>query len=88
MDEHELRLDGNAAAGLLQEVFGFEATLMPRTCATCHGTAPLGAHHVYAHGPGTVMRCPTCQDLALRIVHAPDRIYVEVRGVLELEPTL
>ena len=39
MDETELRLDGNAAAGLLAEVFAFEITAAELTCASCG--APL-----------------------------------------------
>jgi len=86
MDDRELRLDGNAVAGMLEEVFGAEMTLTLRTCASCRAVAPLGAHHVYLHAPGVVVRCPTCHDLALRIVHAPSRTLVEVRGVLAMSP--
>ena len=38
MDE----LDGNAAAGVLQEIFGIEMTTVAATCATCGAVAPIG----------------------------------------------
>jgi hypothetical protein len=91
MDDQDLRLDGNAAAGTLQALLGFEVTTRPRTCPSCHATAPLGAHHLYAHAPGIVVRCPACHDLALRVVRTPTRTFIELHGVLELaggDPTL
>src|ERR1700744_5394636 len=38
MDE----LDGNGAAGLLQEIFGREMTVAVATCASCGAVAPIG----------------------------------------------
>ena len=84
MDDRDLRLDGNAVAGLLQEVFGLEVTLAARTCATCHAVAPLGAHHVYVHAPGVVVRCPSCQSVALRVVRTPGRTLLELSGTQAL----
>ena len=88
MDEHELRLDGNAAAGALGEVFALEITTARGTCASCGATADLGAVVVYAHAPGTVLRCPACTAVLVRLVRGPDRIWLDARGVscLELVP--
>ena len=52
MDETDLRLDGNAVAGMLAEVFGFEMTVAWGGCAGCGATNQLGALLVYAHGMG------------------------------------
>ena len=41
--DSELRLDGNSAAGLLQEVFPFEMTNVSVTCAGCGAVGRLGA---------------------------------------------
>jgi hypothetical protein len=38
----ELRLDGNAAAGALQEVFSFEVTTAEYACEGCGGPAGSG----------------------------------------------
>ena len=43
MRTEEMRLDGNAAAGQLRDVFALDATAARATCATCNTTAPLGA---------------------------------------------
>ena len=53
-----LRLDGNAAAGILSEVFVPDLTTARATCANCGAIRALGALLVYSHGMGTVMRCP------------------------------
>lgn len=42
----ELMLDGNAIAGLLQEVFAVEMTTAIGTCAGCGAAGPAGAVHV------------------------------------------
>ena len=49
-----LRLDGNAAAGILSELFVPDLTAARATCAGCGATRAVGALLVYAHGMGTV----------------------------------
>ncbi len=84
MDADALIVDGNAIAGLLEEIFGAEATAAPRSCESCGQTNPIGAHRVH-HGAGTVMRCPACGDVALRIVTREDRYVVVLSGTWTLE---
>jgi predicted RNA-binding Zn-ribbon protein involved in translation (DUF1610 family) len=79
MTETALWLDGNAIAGLLWEVFGHEMTAAPRGCSSCGQTHPVGAHRAY-RGPGVVLRCPHCGDLALRIATLPERHVVQLYG--------
>ena len=43
-----LRLDGNAAAGLLHEVFGTEVTIARGTCDGCGAVEAVGAVHLYS----------------------------------------
>jgi hypothetical protein len=54
----ENKLDGNAAGGILQEIFPFDMTLVQATCTGCGTTNAIGATAVYMHGMGTVIRCP------------------------------
>lgn len=84
MSEQALWLDGNAIAGLLNEVFGAELTATQRGCQTCGAVACLGAHRVY-RSAGTVVRCPVCSDLALRLTSLPDRHIVLLAGTWALE---
>ena len=62
-----LMLDGNAVAGLLQEVFAAEMTTAVGTCATCGANEPIGAVHVF-RGAGVVLRCPHCGNALATIV--------------------
>ena len=39
----ENKLDGNAAAGMLQAIFPFDMTLAQVTCTGCGATNPIGA---------------------------------------------
>ena len=71
MDDADLRLDGNAAAGLLGEVFAVEMTTAEGTCASCGATNVLGAVQLYAQAPGAVLRCPSCTAVLMCVVQLP-----------------
>ena len=64
---NELMLDGNAIAGLLQEVFAVEMTTAVGTCGSCGTAGPVGAAHLY-RGAGIVLRCPHCDNVLAKIV--------------------
>ena len=85
MEDADLRLDGNAAAGLLSEVFVFERTSARSTCASCGAVGEVGVLHAYVHAPGTVIRCPRCNAVLMRIVRDAGRYWIDVRGVRCLE---
>src|SRR6478752_6684810 len=61
-----LMLDGNAVAGLLQEVFAVEMTVAIATCGGCGASEPVGAAHVF-RGAGVVLRCPHCDNVLVTI---------------------
>ena len=79
-----LRLDGNAAAGLLGELFGVDVTTARGTCANCGAVEPVGAVHVY-RAAGLVLRCPHCDAVLITVVEAGSRVWVDFRGVRSLE---
>ncbi|HEV8634943.1 MAG TPA: DUF6510 family protein [Chloroflexota bacterium] len=81
MDADDLRLDGNALAGMLGELFGFEMTVTWGTCAGCGADNQLGAAVLYAHGMGAVLRCPGCDNPLIRIGHAAGRYWLDLRGM-------
>jgi Family of unknown function (DUF6510) len=81
----EKKLDGNAAAGILQEIFPFEMTLAQATCTACGMTNVIGATAAYMHGMGTIVRCPRCDKVLIRIVRARGRYLLDLRGVRILE---
>jgi Zn finger protein HypA/HybF involved in hydrogenase expression len=82
-----LMLDGNAVAGLLQEVFAVEMTTALGTCGNCGATDAVGAMHVY-RGAGIVMRCPHCDNTLVRIVKDDARVWIGFQGLRTLQVTV
>jgi hypothetical protein len=87
MDETQLRLDGNAAAGMLREVFVHELTAARGACASCGAVAQMGSQHLYmgALSPGAVLRCNTCEAVLMVFVHTAGRYRLGLRGLTWLE---
>jgi len=75
-----LRLDGNAAAGMLSEVFAVDLTVALATCAGCGAVRPVGALLVYAHGMGVVVRCSGCGAVVLRVARTPTKLWLDLTG--------
>lgn len=76
----ELVLDGNALAGALSQVFVADVTTARVTCAACAEVRSLAAARLY-RAAGEVLRCSECNAVLLRLVTAPDRIYLELTGM-------
>ena len=85
--DQALRLDGNAVAGILYEVFTAEMTASPTECAYCGQTGEIGDLYAYTQGPGIVLRCTNCHNVILRIVRTPEAIYLDARGAVYLRIT-
>ncbi len=82
--DREMMLDGNAAAGVLQEIFALEMTATPTECAHCGHEDELGALLAFTQAPGIVLRCPVCEGVMLRIVQTESAIYLDARGAVYL----
>jgi len=85
--EQELRLDGNAAAGLLQEIFVREFSAARGACAACGAVGAMGAQHLYMapQSPGAVLRCSVCEGVLMVVVHAGGRFRLGLRGLVWIE---
>lgn len=83
----ETKLDGNAAGGVLQEVFPFEMTMAQVSCASCGASNPIGAVAAYMPGMGTILRCPSCENALIRVVHIKGRYWLDMRGTRTLQIT-
>jgi Zn finger protein HypA/HybF involved in hydrogenase expression len=81
----EMMLDGNAIGGLLREIFVAEMTDARGTCASCGAVNPVGRLQVYVHAPGTVVRCPACEQVVMRIVRGNGRYWLDFSGTRTLE---
>ncbi|HEY7003565.1 MAG TPA: DUF6510 family protein [Gaiellaceae bacterium] len=86
MEERDLKLDGNAAAGTLEQILAFEVTTAVGTCANCGAVAEFGRASVYASAIGIVVRCPACEAVLLRLVGTGEgRYWLEMTGFRSLE---
>jgi Zn finger protein HypA/HybF involved in hydrogenase expression len=85
MQQSNLKLDGNAIAGLLREIFTMEMTTAESTCAGCGKVNAVGSVDVYLNAPGAVVRCPACEQVLMRIVHGRDRYWIDLTGIRCLE---
>ena len=83
----ELMLDGNAVAGLLQEVFAVEMTTATMMCGTCGAGEAVGAMHVF-RGAGIVLRCPHCDNALVKIVAGGTRMWMDFSGLRTMEITI
>jgi hypothetical protein len=79
-----LMLDGNAVAGVLQEIFALEVTASPTECEHCGYEGRVGSLLAFVQSPGLVLRCPACEHVVMRIVETPDAIYLDARGAAYL----
>lgn len=79
-----MRVDGNAAAGMLSELFTPDLTSARARCAGCNATQAIGALLVYAHGMGMVARCPSCEGVIMRVVKTPTHIWFEATGATSI----
>jgi len=77
-------LDGNAAAGLLSEVFAREATDATLCCGACGHSGPLAELVCYGATASLVLRCPDCDAVNLRIMQAPDKLQVDCSGAARI----
>ena len=82
------RLDANAAAGALAELFTVDLTVAMATCAGCKNTAPLASHMLYADAPALVVRCPNCTGVVLRYASSGGRLRLDLTGARLLTITL
>ncbi len=81
MQTEEMRLDGNAAAGALREIFAQEMTVAVATCTGCGTAREIGTLLEYGHAMGVVLRCPGCDMAMLRFVRTPGWLRVDASGV-------
>jgi Family of unknown function (DUF6510) len=73
-------LDGNAAGGLLREVFAFDATAARTTCAGCARVLAMGELRLYAIELGAILRCPSCNEAVVRMGRTPRGLWLDLRG--------
>ena len=79
MDEN--RLDGNAAGGLLGELFALETTAAEGACDSCGTVAHVGEAMAYVTEIGAVVRCATCDNALIRVARNQRGYFLDLRGI-------
>ena len=87
-DEEMMTLDGNAAAGLLGRLFAFEVTVARIVCNDCQSANPLAALRLYGQPMGSILRCPRCNAVLIRVVAREPEYWLDMRGVESLRVSL
>ncbi|WP_278102711.1 DUF6510 family protein [Microbacterium proteolyticum] len=79
-------LDGNALAGRLADLLGWDATDSLVRCRSCGDGGTVGRVAVYASAMGAVARCRSCDAVLLTIVDAAGgRSWFGMPGIDALE---
>ena len=81
MHDNDLRLDGNAAGGLLNEVFPFEMTTAEASCGACGAKKPIGELMLYGRELGAILRCGSCDSALIRITHIRGNYRLDLSGM-------
>lgn len=77
-------LDGNAAGGLLSELFAFDVTAAHVICVGCAAEGEIGQTRVYGGTMGALLRCPQCDTVLIRLTHTPHGYFLDMRGTRRL----
>ena len=75
------KLDGNAAGGVLRAIFSFEMTTVEGVCEACGERRVLATVAVYMTGMGTILRCPSCDAVLMRIADLEGHTCLDMRGL-------
>jgi Zn finger protein HypA/HybF involved in hydrogenase expression len=70
-------IDGNAAP---DDVFARDLSAASATCEACGQTGPVAAAMVY-ESMGSVLRCPSCDAILMRVVQHGTETCVDMRGL-------
>jgi hypothetical protein len=81
MTNNQQKLDGNAAGGILGQIFAFEMTTAHVICASCDSEWTMGVTAVYATAMGTIVRCPGCDATLIRVANGPQRYWLDFSGL-------
>ena len=85
MTSSNLWTDGNALTGPFHSVLAVEVTAAVGRCNGCGRTVPMAEARVFDHAPGVVARCPTCDQVLLRLVRDRGRAWLDLRGLTYLQ---
>jgi Family of unknown function (DUF6510) len=87
MDGAHLKLDGNAMAGLMQELFVGDITAARGACGACGSIADIGEQDAFMFplSPGAVLRCAGCEGVLMVIVRTRTSLRIGFQGLAWIE---
>jgi uncharacterized protein DUF6510 len=77
-------LDGNAAAGVLRDIFTVDLTAATGQCAGCGNVGVFAEAQLFTQAPGLVARCAHCEAVLLRVVTTPSETWLDLQGLTYL----
>ncbi len=80
-----MKLDVNAAAGPLRDIFAIDVTMATCECNHCAKSGPLAEALVFAMEPGLIVRCANCEGVLMRVVNGEGRTWLDLRGMSFLQ---
>ncbi|NQX10239.1 hypothetical protein HQQ80_01220 [Microbacteriaceae bacterium VKM Ac-2855] len=75
------RVDGNAVAGLLEQLLVGDATLMTGECSGCRARAPLAQAIVELDPEGAIVMCRTCSHTLFTVLTRAGVVQMEIAGL-------
>jgi hypothetical protein len=84
MTVDEQHFDGNGVRGTSARSPGRGMTSVLRTCQSCWDRRAIGEHRP-SRGAGVVLRCPSCEDVAMVIGMQDTRRVVDRRGTYGIQ---
>ena len=79
-----LPLDGNAAGGVLGELFALDVTTAAVTCGGCGTVTEVGEIRVYGGAMGAIFRCTHCSNAVIRLVRTRAGFWLDMHGARAL----
>jgi len=81
---HVGRLDGNAIAGSLSEIFRADMTMASGECRNCGLALLLADAVVELDDAGYIVICPGCSRVLFTVVRSPARTWIDLQGICGL----
>ncbi|WP_260837984.1 DUF6510 family protein [Microbacterium sp. SLBN-146] len=79
------RVDGNAVAGLLAEIFVGDVTMLRGVCGECASVSTLAETDVELDAQAAIVRCRACTVTLFTVLRAGDGSRLVVGSLRELD---
>jgi hypothetical protein len=77
-------VDGNAAAGMLWDVFEADVTTLVGVCGGCGASARLAEAVVELDDVAAIVRCRSCTHTLFTVLHAGDSVRLVIGSLGEI----